>query len=215
MKRSEFLKGVFAVGLGATVPTLYAGRARAAGGGAGRRTAVSSATLDVVEIAGLHFMREEEKLAHDVYVALYALWGNSVFNNIAASESKHTQAVINLLNAYGIADTAASNPPGVFSDASLQTLYDLLMTRGKVNEVEALKVGAFIEETDMRDLELRIAQTDEAMIASVYQNLLCGSRNHLRAFARQLTMRGVKYVPEVITQAQWDAIANSSNEICG
>jgi hypothetical protein len=217
MKRKEFLRGVVAAaGTALVAPAMLGGGAHAAGRSrSASRVSVSATTLDATEIAGLRFMREEEKLAHDVYVALYARWGTNVFNNIAASEAQHTQAVVNLLSSYGLADLTAINPPGVFTDVSLQALCDMLMARGRVSEVEALKVGALIEETDMRDLEVRIAQTDEALIASVYQGLLCGSRNHLRAFARQLTRRGVRYVPEVISQAQWDAIANSANESCG
>lgn len=42
--------------------------------------------LNAAEIEGLLFMREEEKLAHDVYLALYAKWGLPIFQNIAQSE---------------------------------------------------------------------------------------------------------------------------------
>ena len=49
----------------------------------------------------------------------------------------------------------------------------------------------------------------------MYDNLLCGSRNHLRAFDGKLDGLGVTYVPQVITQAEWDAIANTPSETCG
>ena len=66
------------------------------------------------ETADLLYMREEEKLAHDVYVFLYDLWGLPVFNNIAASESTHTASVLALLARYGI-----SRPGRWFSGRSI------------------------------------------------------------------------------------------------
>jgi len=172
-------------------------------------------TLSAEEIAGLKFMREEEKLAHDVYVALFDLWGANVFSQIALSETTHTETILALLTKYGIADPAAGKAPGVFEDAALQTLYNTLITMGQPSLIEALKVGALIEETDIHDIDVRKAITDEADILQVYTSLLCGSRNHLRAFNGQLLNRGVTYVPQVITQAEWDAIASAASESCG
>jgi hypothetical protein len=171
--------------------------------------------LTVEEIAGLKYMREEEKLAHDVYVALFAMWGTNVFYQISLSESTHMQAILNLLTKYGIADPAAGKAPGVFEDQVLQALYNTLMASGQVSVIEAMKVGALIEETDIRDINGKKAATNKTDIIQVYDSLLCGSRNHLRSFDKQLVMRGVSYVPQVITQAEWDAIADSSNESCG
>ena len=49
-------------------------------------------------------MREEEKLAQDVYLTLYDTWGKNIFQNIAQSEATHTDAVANLLKQFGIDD---------------------------------------------------------------------------------------------------------------
>jgi hypothetical protein len=76
-------------------------------------------------------------------------------------------------------------------------------------------VGALIEETDVRDINEKKAVTDQADILAVYDSLLCGSRNHLRSFNAQLILQGVTYVPTIITQAEWDAIANAPMETCG
>jgi hypothetical protein len=177
-------------------------------------TSASTTTLSTAEIAGLDYMREEEKLAHDVYTALYTLWGTAVFDNIAASEASHTAAVLNLLVTYGLEDPAAGLPAGSFRDANLQALYTQLMDAGSLTEIEGLKVGALIEETDIRDIRAKMAETDEATILSVYDHLMCGSRNHLRAFDGQLDARGVVYFPTVISQAEWDAISTSPMERC-
>ncbi len=166
-------------------------------------------TLSAEEIAGLKFMREEEKLAHDVYVALYTIWGKTIFDQISLSETTHTEAILALLVKYGIDDPAAGKPAGVFEDPDLQALYDTLIAMGSISQIDALKVGALIEETDIRDINAKKAVTDEADILTVYDNLLCGSQSHLRAFNSQLLGLGVIYVPQAITQAQWDAIVNA------
>jgi hypothetical protein len=178
-------------------------------------TVTPSTKLSPEEIAALKYMREEEKLAHDVYVALYGMWGANVFYQISLSETTHTEAILTLLNKYGIADPAAGKAPGVFEDPALQALYNKLMSLGQVSLIEGLKVGALIEETDIRDINEKKAITHAVDILTVYSRLLCGSGNHLRAFNAQLLARGVVYVPTVITQSEWDVLANAPSETCG
>jgi hypothetical protein len=175
----------------------------------------ATGTLSADEIAGLRFMREEEKLAHDVYVAMFSLWGHRTFSNIALSETEHTEAILSLLIKYGVDDPAADKPAGVFEDPELQALYDTLLAAGAPSLIAGLQVGALIEETDIHDIEVRKAVTNAPDILAVYESLLCGSRNHLRAFNRALLALGVSYVAQVITQQEWDAIADSAMETCG
>ncbi|MGI9258025.1 MAG: DUF2202 domain-containing protein, partial [Gammaproteobacteria bacterium] len=47
---------------------------------------ITPGVLSVAEEAGILFMREEEKLARDVYLALGEQWGMNVFDNISSSE---------------------------------------------------------------------------------------------------------------------------------
>lgn len=188
---------------------LYAGN-----GPGANRTAQSS--LSTPEVADLQFMREEEKLARDVYLKLHETWGLPVFGNIASSEQSHMDAVLKLLRTYKLADPAAGTPAGTFTDASLQSLYDELMTKGSLSMRDALQVGGIIEETDMRDLTGAIDRSQQADIDATYDTLLCGSRNHLRAFASNLrAMTGQPYVAQVITQKEVDAILSSPQERCG
>jgi hypothetical protein len=143
-------------------------------------TSIPPSDLTADETAGLLYMREEEKLARDVYNQMYTLWGQQVFQNIASSEQNHMDQVKLLLDRYGLADPALD--PGKFSDPTLQALYDQLIAQGSVSLEEALKVGVLIEQTDIADLQVRLAQTDNADIQLVYNNLLNGSYNHLSAF---------------------------------
>lgn len=175
----------------------------------------TAASLSPEEIAALKFMREEEKLAHDVYAALYSLWGTNVLYQISLSETTHTEAILALLTKYGIDDPAATTAPGEFADPALQTLYNTLISMGRLSLIDALGVGALIEETDIHDIHEKMAITDEADIVNVYTSLLCGSGNHLRAFNEKLLEQGVTYVPQVISQKEWDAIASAPMETCG
>ena len=150
-------------------------------------SAVESGTLSEDEVAGLLFMREEEKLAHDVYMALYEQWGLPIFQNIAASELTHTEAVKTLLNKYEIPDPSEEvSALGQFSNQDLQALYDELVEIGSTSLADALMVGTAVEEIDILDLEKYIVQTELADIIQVYENLLAGSKNHLRSFVATL-----------------------------
>ena len=145
----------------------------------------AATSLSATEKESLLYMREEEKLARDVYNAFYDRYGLRVFSNIAASEQAHMNAVLTLLNRYGLADPAATTP-GVFNNADLQALYDDLIAQGNQSLTEALRAGVLIEETDIADLQDGLALTTHADLRAVYANLLRASQNHLRAFSRQL-----------------------------
>ena len=103
------------------------------------------------------YMREEEKVARDVYLYLNDTWNLRIYTNIAASEQTHMDAIKNLLDKYSIPDPAAGKGIGEFTDPDLQKLYDDLILQGSVSKVEALKVGVIIEETDIDDLNEAIA----------------------------------------------------------
>ena len=173
---------------------------------------ISSSGLSNAEINHLLFMREEEKLAHDVYLALYDQWGLPLFENIAQSEAAHTEAVKGLLDKYGLPDPADASPPGVFVNQDLQGMYDDLTEQGNSSLSKALKVGAAIEEIDILDLQSALDETNTADIKRVYENLLKGSENHLRAFTSTLSRQtGETYAPQYLTQDAYAAIVAGGN----
>jgi hypothetical protein len=172
-------------------------------------SSVQSLALDATEAEGLQFMREEEKLARDVYLKLGDIWGLTTFSNIARSEQRHTDSVATLLSRYGVADPA-SDKAGVFTNQTLQKLYGDLVAKGSASVEEALKVGAAIEEIDIRDLEDRLAKTDNADIQRVYGNLERGSDNHLRAFVSTLkSQNGEVYVPQYLSAEIYAGIVSN------
>ena len=175
-------------------------------GGSFLQTPSDPSTLSNEEAAGLVFMREEEKLAHDVYITLFEVWDQPIFQNIANSELTHTQAIQSLLQSYGLQDPAL-DLAGSFNNPDLQALYNELIARGSQSLVEALKVGAAIEEIDILDLQQRLDQTDNGNIQQVYANLLAGSYNHLQAFSRMLQAQtGETYLPQHLSAEDFQAI---------
>ncbi len=173
----------------------------------------ASGELSEEEAAALLYMREEEKLARDVYTALYEQWGVSVFQTIASSEQAHMDSILTLLERYGLTDPA-STQAGVFTNPDLQALYTQLVATGSLSLADALKVGGAIEEIDILDLDERLAMTDNADIQQVFNSLLKGSYNHLRAFSTNLLNQvGETYVPQYMTPEQYQEIlaSNSGN----
>jgi hypothetical protein len=169
-------------------------------------------TISDDEAKSLIHMREEEKLARDVYIAMFNKYGLRIFENISSSEQTHTDAILQLLTKYAIKDPVGVNAVGVFTDPGLQALYTSLVNAGNVSILEAYKVGATIEDLDLYDLKVDLLKVDNQDIILVYQMLSKGSRNHMRNYFSNLKSLGFTYVPQFITQSDLDAIVNSAME---
>jgi hypothetical protein len=133
-----------------------------------------------------------------------------VFQNIAASEQAHMDLILVLLEQFRITDPA-SEDKGVFTNPDLQVLYDQLIAQGSQSLKDAMLVGAAIEEIDILDLQKYIAKTVDSEIIFVYENLLRGSENHLRAFVRLLSNQvGRAYEPQFFLQEAYDQIVQGA-----
>ena len=145
------------------------------------QSAIAVQPLNTEEATHLLYIREEEKLALDIYQALYSKWQVRIFSNIAASEQRHFDAIGTLIDRYGLSDSAQPTA-GFFTNSDLQKLFDDLLAKGNLSLLDALQVGVAIEEQDIDDLKAAISATDKRDILTVYGNLLNGSLNHLSAF---------------------------------
>ena len=163
---------------------------------------------------GIQLMREEEKLAKDVYIYLYDQWKLPIFSNISNSETRHFNAVGYLLKNFEIPDPALSQM-GKFKNQEITFLYDSLSLKGSKSLVEALEVGAFIEEFDIADLQKLLALNTDPIIEGVYQNLLRGSNNHLRAFTGQLESRGEMYNPVILDKTTFLEVVQGNHQMGG
>jgi len=158
-------------------------------------------------------MREEEKLARDVYRALSP--HDSVFSTIADSEQNHMDAVGNLLDRHDLPDPAAGRAAGSFQNQELQALHDQLVASGDRSQKEALAVGVEIEELDLHDLDTGLGKATGQDVRNVFGNLSRGSRNHLRAFYSRLQQAGGSYTPRHLDAASFQAIVTSPTETGG
>ena len=154
----------------------------------------------------LAYMWNEEKLAKDIYLALYEMWGQRTFYNIATrSETRHEEAVESLVQKYDINITNLENyeiryseeelkalAPGEYSVPEVQELYDTLYAKGSQSLQDALEVGCMVEVTDVNDLneDIEIAEGAEDLVL-VFGFLRSGSYNHYWAFDRALKNIGV------------------------
>ena len=145
-----------------------------------------AATITKDQRASLLWMVAEEKLAHDVYTTLGDIYRVRQFDNIAASEAKHTDAVRALLDTYGIKDPTVGDAVGEFDNAAMQKMYDDLIKQGSKSLTDAAKVGVTIEKLDIKDLRDGLDADTPADVKRVYESLLKGSQNHLVSFERLL-----------------------------
>ena len=201
------------------------------GGGVATTASAATATcptsftpLTQPEVDEALYMREEEKVARDVYLGLSSFWQSQVgdvpvvtiMSNIAQSEQTHMNKMAEVLACYGLTDPVDSaETQGVFLNPKLAELYQTLVAQGQQGQLEALKVGGLIEEVDMIDLQHSIDLSQQAYTDSVYADLMCGSRNHLRSFAGQIKLMTGTYTAQVLPQSEVDAIVNSPMEKCG
>ena len=169
--------------------------------------ALSDTELSTSELEGIAFMREEEKLARDVYIQLADLWNMNIFSNISRSEDTHMEAVKTLIDLFGFEDPVQDNEVGVFTDPILQDLHDELMVSGSISLADALLVGGAIEEIDILDLQKYLNETSNSAVIEVYENLLRGSINHLNSFVRNYERQtGETYQPQFLSQEEYQEL---------
>ena len=170
---------------------------------------IPSEELNDKEKEGILFMREEEKVARDVYTYLFDKTEIRAFGNISKAEQRHMDAVKALIDRYDLTDPAAGKDYGEFSSDELQQLYDQLINDAAAGDIAALKVGALIEEKDILDLQKELDEhVDNKDITQVWTNLRKGSEAHLRAFVWNLKVRGVEYSPVLMSRDAFDKIIN-------
>lgn len=151
--------------------------------------------LSDFEKESLAYIREEEKLARDVYFVLNTFWGSELpyFRTVETHEETHMAAVLVLLDRYKLPDPAAGKDVGEFTDPTIAALYAQLASAGSISLEEALLAGVEIEEKDISDLQGALDYVDNKDIRMVYGILLKGSCYHLKVFTNALAEKGVSY----------------------
>lgn len=207
------LSKLFVVSLVGLVPA-FGGVAVAQTGGKVTRyiDSLPMQTVDAGERADLLMMREEEKLARDVYRVLYDVWKIPAFANIAASEQSHMDLTKYVLDRYKIPDPVVSDKTGEFRAPLFKHLFHVLVVFGVQSRNHALVVGGFIEDLDIFDLDAALVRSDNRDIDTLWQNLQLGSRNHMRSFYKLLLQNNIVYPGIVLPAARIQSIVNSPME---
>ncbi|MBL8211129.1 MAG: DUF2202 domain-containing protein [Bryobacterales bacterium] len=156
------------------------------GPSAGPGFRIDAAPLTATEAASVSFMREEERLARDLYLKLAEKWNLNVFRNIAASEQQHFDAMGKILANKNLPDPSAGKEAGVYAEPTLNTLFNELYAKGMKSIEDALAVGVAVETTDIADLEKAIAATTRTDLKRAYTNLMNASYSHLEAFENNI-----------------------------
>ena len=142
----------------------------------------SLGNLTELEIEHITYIRQEEKLARDVYLTLYESYQVPIFANISESEQRHMDALKNLIDKHGLKDPVEDDTVGIFTNPVFTKLYKDLVDKGEMSYCGALKVGIDIEELDIYDIEIALGDVEARDVTRVLNNLLNGSYNHLNAF---------------------------------
>lgn len=179
----------------------------------------ANSLLSEDEIAAVIYIRQEEKIARDAYITfsqVYEVVEPGVFTKIAISEQLHMDAVYKTIDQHAdqIEDPITDDTVGAFDDEGFATLYqELVYESGALDDyIEALKIGCYIEEMDILDLIDWLEVTEKASLTKLFEELMRGSRNHLRAFVRNLAAEGVTYEPVLLTQEQYEGIITGPME---
>jgi hypothetical protein len=168
-------------------------------------------TLTENEKAGILLMREEEKMARDIYQTLNEKWDQMPFVHISESEINHMARMKLLIDKYNLKDPVEKNADkrGVYENKVLAQMFEELTASGKTSLEAAFRAGAKVEEVDIRDLKEAMARTSNEEIKNTYADLISASENHLRAFVRNLKRLDVIYTPVVMDKKEFDAIISS------
>jgi hypothetical protein len=171
----------------------------------------TAATLNERENSGLLFIWEEEKMARDLYTALYEKQSDPIFSDLARSEQSHMDQARAIMDKYGL--DAPGNPgkdeQGVFQNQTLQKIYNELLARGTTSNEDALKAAATFEEISIIDLKKELYATQVEGVKAMYQGLLAGSEKHLRSIVRDLEDQNIKYDPQYLERDEFEGITKA------
>ena len=166
-------------------------------------TALSSA-----EVATLIYLREEGKLARDIFVSMYRNWGSETFSNSAFSKQIHMDAMKEMLDAYKLPDPIQSHA-GVFINPDLKARYDQLLTSGLRSYIDSLYVGATIEENNSLTIRGAIKESTHTDLTKSYRALLDESKKNLDVYIKLLASKGVGYTPRFVSPAMTYGVHSS------
>lgn len=144
-------------------------------------SALPTSPLSAAEKATLLRMADEERMARDLYTAIAEKYPDATqFSRVTASEQQHYDRLLALLGRYDL--PAPSAVAGTYDDTEVQRLYDGWLAQAQQSRDEAYRAAIALEQTDIRDLQAAIDESDNADLDQVYGRLLAASQQHEQAF---------------------------------
>lgn len=128
---------------------------------------------------------EEEKMAHLLYSQFYDLYQTRPFEMIRLSEIRHFNSLKSKLLNQDIPCESIVLDDETFQNNEIKALYNKFKAQGKSSEQDALKIGKWIEEEDIKELE-KIIEVATNELKPVLQQLIYASQNHLEAFNKHI-----------------------------
>lgn len=164
--------------------------------------------LSDAEVNGILSLREEEKVAYDVYTFMFEKYESKVFKNIAENEKDHMDKIKELIDQYNLNDplSGIADQKGVFSSNKMKALYDEMIMAGNYGLLDALRAAARFEETDIVDLRKYLSSASDQTVINTYINLESGSQDHLRALVKDIKEEGISYKPSYLSKEDFDKI---------
>jgi hypothetical protein len=156
-------------------------RARDGAGLAAGTSQMAAGALTAAQRTELARLAEEEKLNHDLYTAFAKAYSLPLFENLAAAEANHLQALRALMDRYGIADPTAGKAAGVFASATVQAAYDRLPAQGKNGQQAALAAAQIVEKNTIARYSDALGGLNAPAAERVYSNLRAAETRHLAA----------------------------------
>jgi hypothetical protein len=159
------------------------------------------------------YMGNEERLAYDIYNALFALYpAQTQLDNIAqTSEIQHIASVKALVTKYALEESSLNirdvdtttlsssadinSVAGVYDIQVIQDLYAALLEKGQNSATDALQVGCMVEVTDINDLDRSIIDAEETNandVVETFNFLRDASYSHYWSFDTSLKNIGVE-----------------------
>jgi hypothetical protein len=141
----------------------------------------------------LAYMYDEERLAQEVYLAIYEKQPLQQLSKIASkAEGRHIEEVKRLAQHYGV--PTPYQQAGRYATSHIQSLYNKLYAKGIRSKKDALEVGCIVEVVDVDDLNNYISEAERFNAKDVVQSynfLRKGSYNHYWSFDRGLKQIGI------------------------
>lgn len=166
-------------------------------------------SLSILEVDDLNYGYEEERLAHDIYTELSDKWELSIFENIADAEQRHFNHLLVIYEKYGLPVPKVGD--GFYNYPELNVMYDRFFEGGMMTLESSLTLAGHFEEYDIADLERYLKHTQNVDLVLVYNTLLEGSKNHLRAIHRNLKKHGFEYEPVFLEKRHFRQIIQEMN----